>query len=96
LRPFSPGPDLSWLLMIQSWVLNAGYFALLVRMDDAMDSITGQDTEESEDVIINKVLDELGLEQEAAMGVVPTGGPAAGVQVGPSDDLMSRLDNATK
>eukprot|EP00188_Purpureofilum_apyrenoidigerum_P001809 Plantae.Rhodophyta-Purpureofilum_apyrenoidigerum.ctg20354.p1 GENE.Plantae.Rhodophyta-Purpureofilum_apyrenoidigerum.ctg20354~~Plantae.Rhodophyta-Purpureofilum_apyrenoidigerum.ctg20354.p1 ORF type:complete len:219 (+),score=68.56 Plantae.Rhodophyta-Purpureofilum_apyrenoidigerum.ctg20354:330-986(+) len=64
-------------------------------MDDAMDSITGQDTEESEDIIISKVLDELGLEQEAAMGVVPSGGPAS-VHVGANDDLISRLDNVTK
>jgi charged multivesicular body protein 2A len=61
-------------------------------MNDAMDDVMEDDEEESEE-IVNQVLEEIGIQMNEALGVVPDG--KVGVEV-PADDLQARLDSLRK
>ncbi|KAL8808719.1 MAG: hypothetical protein Q9223_007743 [Gallowayella weberi] len=72
-------------------------------MDDAIDDVTGLEDEEEGDEVVNKVLDEIGVDLGQAMGetpsslqknAVPDGRVAEAIGAGGNDDddLQARLD----
>lgn len=70
-------------------------------MDDTIDDTMGADEEETEtEQVVNQVLDELGLETESKLGVVPRAqfqnGDKSKSETEEQDDLESRLENLRK
>ncbi|KAL8939862.1 MAG: hypothetical protein Q9216_003113 [Gyalolechia sp. 2 TL-2023] len=72
-------------------------------MDDAIDDVTGLEDEEEGDEVVNKVLDEIGVDLGQAMGETPSGlqkntvpdgrvAEAIGGGGNEDDDLQARLD----
>ncbi|KAL8839895.1 MAG: hypothetical protein Q9188_001558 [Gyalolechia gomerana] len=73
-------------------------------MDDAIDDVTGLEDEEEGDEVVNKVLDEIGVDLGQAMGETPSGlqknavpdgrvAEAIGGGGNEDDDLQARLDS---
>ncbi|KAI4290154.1 MAG: hypothetical protein L6R35_000583 [Caloplaca aegaea] len=73
-------------------------------MDDAIDDVTGLEDEEEGDEVVNKVLDEIGVDLGQAMGETPAGLQKTAVPDGrvaeaiggggnEDDDLQARLDS---
>ncbi|KAL8936333.1 MAG: hypothetical protein Q9211_004243 [Gyalolechia sp. 1 TL-2023] len=73
-------------------------------MDDAIDDVTGLEDEEEGDEVVNKVLDEIGVDLGQAMGETPSGlqktavpdgrvAEAIGGGSNEDDDLQARLDS---
>lgn len=72
-------------------------------MDDAIDDVTGLDDEEETDEVVNRVLDEIGVDLSQTLGETPSGqllsknatgeGRVAQAVGAEDDDLQSRLDN---
>ncbi|KAL8717060.1 MAG: hypothetical protein Q9225_005668 [Loekoesia sp. 1 TL-2023] len=73
-------------------------------MDDAIDDVTGLEDEEEGDEVVNKVLDEIGVDLGLAMGETPSGlqknavpdgrvAEAIGGSGNEDDDLQARLDS---
>jgi len=76
-------------------------------MDDAIDDVTGLEDEEEEDEVVQKVLDEIGVEFNQSLGETPTGlqkttvadgkiAQAVGGDDPMDDDLQARLDSLRK
>lgn len=64
-------------------------------MDDAMDDIFEADGEEEKtELMVNQILDEVGMASASGLGSVPTGGQAVKQAAAPveEDDLQARLE----
>eukprot|EP00299_Pterocystis_sp_00344_P009360 c3917_g1_i1.p1 GENE.c3917_g1_i1~~c3917_g1_i1.p1 ORF type:complete len:210 (+),score=43.91 c3917_g1_i1:42-671(+) len=64
-------------------------------MEDTMDDVLGEEDDEAEtDVIVNQVLDEIGIKLSGDFAATPSAAPASGAQESQADaDLQARFEN---